>query len=116
MHLPEPGFTPGTGELHIFIPFPPAVGLLCLDIFPIASCQWSVLCGCVSTGSYVQTAHFTLIYEQNYEHSNFWPLLTWAGISLHVVAVLVLGPAVTAHEADAAEMWSRGNPHLRALL
>lgn len=36
MHLPEPGFTPGTGELDIFIPFSPAVGMLSLDIFPIA--------------------------------------------------------------------------------
>lgn len=79
-------------------------------------CQWYVLCRCVSTGSYAQTAHFTLIYEQTSERGNFWPPLTWAGISLHVVAILILGPAVMAHEPDAAETQSRGGPCLRALL
>lgn len=66
-------------------------------------CQWYVLCRCVSTGSYAQTAHFTLIYEQTSEHGNFWLPLTWAGISSHVVAILILGPAVMACEPDAAE-------------
>lgn len=38
MHLPGPGFTPGTGELDIFIHSSAAVGMICFDIFPIASC------------------------------------------------------------------------------
>lgn len=67
-------------------------------------CQWYVLCRCVSTGSYALTAHFSLIYEETSERSSFWPLLTWAGISLHVVAILILGPSVMARELGPAEM------------
>lgn len=36
--LPGPGFTPGTGELDIFIHSSTAVGTICLDIFPIMGC------------------------------------------------------------------------------
>jgi len=79
-------------------------------------CLWYVLCGCLSTGSYAQTVNFTLIYEQTSEHCSFWPPLTWAGTSLHVVAILILGPAAMAHEPDVAEMQGRGCPCLRALL
>lgn len=38
MNLPGPEFTPGTEEFDIFIHSSAAVGMICLDIFPIASC------------------------------------------------------------------------------
>ena len=33
-------------------------------------------------------------------------LLTWAGISLHIVVILILGPVVTTHVPDAGEKQS----------
>lgn len=51
-------------------------------------CQRYVLCRCVSTGSYAQTVHFMLIYEQHSECSTAG--LCWLGLESACTLLLFL--------------------------